>query len=418
MAGFVKKGLALLTASVLAFCLGACSNSKESAGSDGKKVLTVSVEETYKKYIESIKGEFEKENHVTINIAEKQMFDQLEALPLDGPAGNAPDVMLAAYDRIGSLAQQGHLLDLKPADTKSFGDKEMQQVTVNGKVYGMPLVIETLVLYYNKDLIKKAPATFKDLETLTEDPSFSFASEKGKSTGFLAKWTDFYMSYGLLSGYGGYVFGKNGTDPGDIGLNNKGAAEAVKYAEKWFKTYWPKGMQDNSSADDFIQQMFLDKKAAAIIGGPWSAANFQEAGLNYGAAPIPTLPNGKEYAPFAGGKGWVASKYTKEPELAEKWLEYATNDANAYAFYEDTNEVPANTAARKKAGEQKNELASAVIKQYESAAPAPNIPEMAEVWTGAESLMFDAASGKKTAKKSADDAVNVIKENIKEKYVK
>ena len=40
MAGFVKKGLALLTASVLAFCLGACSNSKESAGADGKKVLT------------------------------------------------------------------------------------------------------------------------------------------------------------------------------------------------------------------------------------------------------------------------------------------------------------------------------------------------------------------------------------------
>lgn len=82
-------------------------------------------------------------------------------------------------------------------------------------------------------------------------------------------------------------------------------------------------MQDNSSADDFIQQMFLEGKAAAIIGGPWSAANYKEAKLNYGAAPIPTLPNGEEYAPFAGGKGWVASKYTKEPELAEKWLEYA-----------------------------------------------------------------------------------------------
>ncbi|WP_145384267.1 extracellular solute-binding protein, partial [Staphylococcus epidermidis] len=75
-------------------------------------------------------------------------------------------------------------------------------------------------------------------------------------------------------------------DSGDIGLNNKGAVEAVKYAEKWFKTYWPKGMQDNSSADDFIQQMFLEGKAAAIIGGPWSAANYKEAKLNYGAAPI------------------------------------------------------------------------------------------------------------------------------------
>ncbi|ASB87410.1 extracellular solute-binding protein [Bacillus sonorensis] len=414
----VKKGFALLLAAVLTFGLAACSGSKDTAGSGGKKVLTVSVEETYKNDVESIKDEFEKENDVTIKIVEKQMFDQLEALPLDGPAGNAPDVMLAAYDRIGGLGKQGHLLEIKPSGTDSFGDKEMQQVTVDGKVYGMPLVIETLVLYYNKDLVKTPPKTFKELEQLTDDPRFAFASEKGKSTAFLAKWTDFYMSYGLLAGYGGYVFGKDGSDSGDIGLNNKGSVEAVEYAMKWFQEHWPKGMQDNSSADDFIQQTFIDGKAAAIIGGPWSAANYKEAGLDYGAAKIPTLPNGKEYAPFAGGKGWVASKYTKEPELAQKWLEYAANDKNAYKFYEDTNEVPANTAARKKAGEQNNELTTAVINQYETATPTPNIPEMAEVWTGAESLIFDAASGKKSPQQSADDAVDVIKENIKEKYAK
>lgn len=48
------------------------------------------------------------------------MFEQLEALPLDGPAGNAPDVMLAAYDRIGGLGQQGHLLDIKPSTQKAL----------------------------------------------------------------------------------------------------------------------------------------------------------------------------------------------------------------------------------------------------------------------------------------------------------
>lgn len=94
------------------------------------------------------------------------------------------------------------------------------------------------------------------------------------------------------------------------------------------------------------------------------------------------------------------------------------NDQNAYHFYEETNEVPANLAARKKADKQKDELTSAVIKQYETATPTPNIPEMAEVWTGAESLIFDAASGKKSAQQSADDAAGVIKENIKEKYTK
>lgn len=77
---------------------------------------------------------------------------------------------------------------------------------------------------------------------------------KRKNTGFLAKWTDFYFSYGLLAGYGGYVFGDEGTNPKDIGLNNKGSVEGITYATKWFQDVWPKGMQDNKSADDFIQR--------------------------------------------------------------------------------------------------------------------------------------------------------------------
>lgn len=148
-------------------------------------MLTVSVEEVYKPYVESIKEGFEKENDVTVKIVEKPMFDQLEALPLDGPAGNAPDVMLAAYDRIGGLGQQGHLLEVKPSDTKSFGDKEMQQVTVGGKVYGIPLVIETLVLYYNKDLLKTPPKTFNELEDLTKDKRFAFLRKKEDRPPFL-----------------------------------------------------------------------------------------------------------------------------------------------------------------------------------------------------------------------------------------
>ena len=48
----------------------------------------------------------------------------------------------------------------------------------------------------------------------------------------------------------------------------------------------------------------------------------------------------------------------------------------------------------------------------------PNIPEMAEIWSGAENLMFDAASGKKTPQETADAAVKQIKENIEQKYQK
>ena len=414
--GWKRIGLGLLATTAM-LTLVACGGGKDKkeASKEDSKTLEVSVDKGYVKYLEAIKGDFEKENGVTVKIIEKDMFENLDALSLDGPAGKAPDVMMSAYDRLGPLGQQGHLAEVK-VDDKIYNETDKKQVTVDGKFYGAPAVIETLVMYYNKDLINEAPKTFADLETLAKDDKYAFKGEEGKNTGFLAKWTDFYFAYGLLSGYGGYVFGDEGTNPKDVGLNNEGSIEGIQYATDWFQKTWPKGMMDIKAAGDFVTSQFTEGKAAAIIDGPWAAANYKETGLNFGVAKIPTLKNGKEYQAFGGGKAWVISNYSKNKEMGQKFIDYVTNDDNQNKFYEMTQEVPANNNSRKFATEQNNELTNAVIAQYENAKPMPNIPEMAEVWAGGENLMFDAASGKKTPKEAADAAVKVIKENIDQKY--
>ncbi len=412
-----KLGLGLVSLGILGG-LAACGNGNSSAEGEAEegKTLTVSVDSGYKDYINEIKDTFEKENDVKIKLVEKDMFDQLESLALDGPAGKGPDVMMAAYDRIGALGQQGHLAEVKLGNESAYDETDKAQVTYDGKIYGEPAVIETLVLYYNKDLVDTAPATFKDLENLSKDSRFAFESEAGKNTGFLAKWTDFYYSYGLIAGYGGYVFGDDGTDPSDIGLNNAGAVEGISYATDWFQNVWPKGMQDIKSAGDFASQQFMSNKTAAIIDGPWQAQTYKENNINYGVAKIPTLNNGQPYQPFGGGKGWVASNYAKNKDLSQKWLDYVTNQENQEKFFEMVNEIPANQQARETAKAKNDELTTAVIEQYETAQAMPNIPEMGEVWTGAENLMFDAASGSKTPKESADEAVKTISEAIEQKY--
>lgn len=411
-----KLGLGLVSLGILGG-LAACGNGNSSAEGEAEegKTLTVSVDSGYKDYINEIKDTFEKENDVKIKLVEKDMFDQLESLALDGPAGKGPDVMMAAYDRIGALGQQGHLAEVKLGNESAYDETDKAQVTYDGKIYGEPAVIETLVLYYNKDLVDTAPATFKDLENLSKDSRFAFESEAGKNTGFLAKWTDFYYSYGLIAGYGGYVFGDDGTDPSDIGLNNAGAVEGISYATDWFQNVWPKGMQDIKSAGDFASQQFMSNKTAAIIDGPWQAQTYKENNINYGVAKIPTLNNGQPYQPFGGGKGWVVSNYAKNKDLS-KWLDYVTNQENQEKFFEMVNEIPANQQARETAKAKNDELTTAVIEQYETAQAMPNIPEMGEVWTGAENLMFDAASGSKTPKESADEAVKTISEAIEQKY--
>lgn len=407
-----KVGLATLAAG-LTVGLAACgSKSSES----NQKTLTVTVDKGYKDYINDIKGDFEKKNGVKVVVKTKDALTTLDSLKLDGPAGKAADVMIAPFDRVAVLGKQGQLATVKLADDGRYNDADKKNVTLKGKTYGEPVTIETLVMYYNKDLIKKAPTSFKELEALSKDSKFAYENDKTKNVAFLTQWTNFYNAYGLIKGYGGYVFGDNGTNPKEIGLNNKGAVEGLTYISDWFKNVWPKGMMSASSNENFVTDQFTSGKTAVIIDGPWMAAKYKKAKVNYGVAALPTLDNGNKYQAFGGGKAWVISNYSKQKGLSQKWLDYVTNKKNQTKFFKDTNEVPANEQARDAVAKGDNDLAKAVIAQYKDADPMPNIPEMAEVWTGAENLIVDSAAGKKTPQQAADAAVKQIKQTIQQKY--
>ncbi|MGQ7462551.1 extracellular solute-binding protein [Streptococcus suis] len=409
------KSVALLAASTAV--LAACSNSSSdsSSSTDSNKELTIYVDQGYETYINDVKAAFEEENGVTVTVKTGDALTGLDNLSLDNQSGSAPDVMMAPYDRVGSLGSEGQLSELTLADTSNSDDTTTALVTNDGKVYGSPAVIETLVLYYNKDLLTEAPKTFADLEKLATDSKYAFEGESGKTTAFLADWTNFYYTYGLLSGYGGYVFGDNGTNPSDIGLANDGAIKAIEYAKTWYEK-WPQGLQDSTASNNLINTQFTDGKAAAIIEGPWKAASYKEAGLNYGVATIPTLANGKEYSAFGGGKAWVVPTGSQNPEMAQKFVDYLTSTDQQKALYDTTNEVPANTEAREYAVGKNDELTTAVINQFASAQPMPNISEMSTVWEPAANMLFEAASGAKDAKTAATDAVKLIEDTIAQKY--
>ncbi|HFI0342349.1 TPA: extracellular solute-binding protein [Streptococcus suis] len=409
------KSVALLAASTAVLAACSSSSSESSSSADSSKELTIYVDQGYETYINDVKAAFEEENGVTVNVKTGDALTGLDNLSLDNQSGSAPDVMMAPYDRVGSLGSEGQLSELTLADTSKADDTTTALVTNDGKVYGSPAVIETLVLYYNKDLLTEAPKTFADLEKLATDSKYAFEGESGKTTAFLADWTNFYYTYGLLAGYGGYVFGDNGTNPSDIGLANDGAIKAIEYAKTWYEK-WPQGLQDGTAANNLINTQFTDGKAAAIIEGPWKAASYKEAGLNYGVATIPTLANGKEYAAFGGGKAWVVPSGSQNPEMAQKFVDYLTSTDQQKALYDATNEVPANTEAREYAVGKNDELTTAVINQFASAQPMPNISEMSTVWEPAGNMLFEAASGAKDAKTAATDAVKLIEDTIAQKY--
>ncbi|MBF0779651.1 MULTISPECIES: extracellular solute-binding protein [unclassified Granulicatella] len=378
-------------------------------------VVKAYVDEGYKPFLESIKEKFEKEYNVKVDIVTGDALKGSENLPLDNQSGNAPDVMLVPYDHVGKLARSGAITDVSFGQADELDSVTKSAVTIDGKIYAEPAVIESVVMLYNKDLVSKAPTTFADLEAINKEDRFAFANEPGKYTGFLAPFTNYYHTYGLLSGYGSYVFGKQGTDPSDIGVGNAGAVKAMEY-QKTFYNVWPQGIQDVSNVNNFIQSSFLEGKTAVVIDGPWAVAKMKEANINVGAATIPTLPNGEHYKAFAGGKAWIVPTGAKNKDAATKLVSFLANEENSKTLFDKTNEVPANLKAREYAKSQNNEVVNAVIEQFKYNEPMPSIPEMSEVWGAGETMLLENASGKKSAQQAADDAIKFIKEQIQQKH--
>jgi len=306
----LRSAAVLGTVGFAGFLLAACSNSS-SGSSEASKEINVYVDKGYKSYVEEAAKAFEKENGVKINIKTGDALGGLDNLSLDNQSKKAPDVMMAPYDRVGGLGSDGQLAEVT-LNKDSHTDKTTEALVTNGgKVYGAPAVIETLVLYYNKDLVSEAPKTFGDLENLAKDSKYDFASEPGKTTAFLADWTNFYYTYGLLSGNGGYVFGKDGTDPKDIGLNNQGSIDGIEYAKTWYAK-WPKGLQDTKATEKW----YTFKTIADVETEKWDKDNIKYINLamHYGAFKIliRVIQSGED-----------TSKVLKDLEMRKfNWLAY------------------------------------------------------------------------------------------------
>jgi arabinogalactan oligomer/maltooligosaccharide transport system substrate-binding protein len=385
---------------------------KMSSCQDDSNNLTVSIDITsnpnYKKYLDQIVPKFEKDNNTKVTIVDKGQTDVKDQMPTAGPACKAPDVFVQPYNDAAVLMQAGHIFGVNlPND--QFSEQDITRSTYDGKLTGSPLTIETLLLYYNKNLIPDAPKTFDDLQKLSTDSKFSY---KGKNIAFLSDWTNFYITYGVLKAYGAYIFGSNDTDPSDIGLNNQGAVDAAKYLKDTWYNIWPADMQSNKIAPQIINSLFTSGKAGAVISGPWDKQNFTTKNVNLGAVSLPTLPNGKEFSPFAGGKEWVASTYSKNPKLAQAWITYVSSADTQKAFYTASGEIPANLTAREEVKNSGDPVDVAVIDTYKNATPMPTIVAMNQVWDPMAQAFVDIATGKSDPQTALDNQVKVIKSQI------
>ncbi|WP_257391489.1 sugar ABC transporter substrate-binding protein [Cytobacillus gottheilii] len=360
--------------------------------------------------IEEIAAGYTEETGINVEVLPFAMDEQEEAMSLDGPSGNGPDLFF--QPGIGSLSLKGLVqpmnVDQEVLDTYSEGSVEA--LSYEGEVYGLPAVVESLALYYNKDLVPEAPETMADIEGIAADLTDASNDEYG----FLYPATDFYFSFPFMAGYGAEIFGKDGDvfNVDELGLASESAVKGGELIQGWFENgYIPTGI-----TMDVVGGLFNDGKVGAVINGPWALAEHKEAlGDKLGTAPIPKLENGEHPVTFLGTKGWMLSAYSENPEAATDLAIYLTNEESLKTYYENTGEMPANSAILSSEEFQNDPLLNGFATQLENANPFPPVPALSAVWDPmADALTF--ITQEEDVKGSLEAAEEQINQDIQLNY--
>lgn len=256
-------------------------------------------------------------------------------------AGNeAPDVFtLHGAGKLKTYANSGKLQDLTeyfakdPAWKDSFISGAFNLLTVDNKIYGIPVSFSAATLYYNKDIFKKnnleVPKTYDELKHVVE------VLVKNKVTPIAMGAKDAWVS-ALFSEFVANRIG--GDAPFNALMDGKGSWVDPSYIETGrvlqeltkMKAF-PEGFLsiDNSA----MTNMFQNGQAAMMVTGSWAISNLVKADSKVkdvvGIAKFPTFPNGKgDIDTWLGQPGFnfVMSAKAKDKDAAIKYIKAWTEE--------------------------------------------------------------------------------------------
>lgn len=367
-------------------------------------------------WAEYVAGEFNNEYGIKVTVEEVSHTDAAGKLETDGPAGLGGDVFTGAHDHVGNMEVAGLIYDNYFADEykERYMEGAVTAVSANSdgeyKMFGYPLAIETVGLFYNQDLLDQMG--FEPAETMEElmQQSKEFMEKNPGSYGFMVEPGNFYLIHGFLGGYGGYIFGENNTNPEDIGLNNEGGLKAAELMKKIHDEILPLKKEDITG--DVISSQFNEGKLLYNITGPWAVKGHQEAGVNFGVKTMPKLDNGEVPTTFSSVKSLFVNAYSDYPKAATLLAQFATTDEMLLKRYEMTGQLPPSNALLEDETIKSDELNLAFLEQSQYSISMPNIPAMQHVWAGMEVAFTSLWNGESEPKAALDKGVQQIKDAI------
>jgi maltose/maltodextrin transport system substrate-binding protein len=311
--------------------------------------------------------------------------------------GDGPDIVLWPHDRFGEWAQAGLISPVEPSEAvkASAIDSAWDAVSFGGQVWGYPVFVEAIALIYNKDLVPTPPASFEEIADL-DIPD-------GK-TAIMWDYNNTYFTMPLLMANGGYAFKKDESgnyDGTDTGVNNEGSIKGATALKNLIDSgTMPKGVDGG-----VVDASFAKGDVGVIINGPWSWANYEQAGVNFGVAPLPSV-EGQPSKPFIGVGALAINAASPNKDLAVELIEnYLLTDEGIAAW--NANGMLGATA-NIAAGEAADANVQATLENAAIGVPMPSNPEMGAFWSAMGPALSNITSGAQEVKPALDDAAKRI----------
>lgn len=281
------------------------------------------------KFILPVIERFEQENP-GIKIRSEQMnwgngFDKVVIAMANG---RAPDICELGSTWMGRFMAEGALLDIS-SQTADLKQQYLmwEAVTSNGRVFGLPWLVSTRVLFYNRRLLRQAglnpddpPQTWAELLAAARqihDPKsgiYGFGMNAGEGHILYKKFMPFVWGNGgsIFDSDGRFVFASPATREAlDFYLQLKN----FSYCEK----------------QDLLDEAFKLGRLGLAISGSWNFARYpiDAPQLDFGVAMIPRPAENRGVSTsFLGGQVLTLFKGCRNPEAATRFIRFLATAAN------------------------------------------------------------------------------------------
>jgi multiple sugar transport system substrate-binding protein len=300
--------------------------------------------------------------NVTINYVKKDVTDYEQELLNAAASGNSPDIFSIHNDWLPKQKDKispmpSNLMSLR-AYHDAFAEVASTDFIAENKIFAIPLALDTLALYYNKDLlgsvgISQPPATWPelvaDIQKLTKTGSSGGFSRSGVALGTstnINRSVDILSLLMLQNGTQFYsadqnqaTFDKSQDNPGSSsGSFNPGAtalAFYTQFADPSKVTYtW-------NAKSDFNLDAFAQGKVAMMVSFNYLQPMIKSRApnLNWGVSPIPQVSDDATKVNFANYWGETVAKSSANAAVAWDFLNFITQRAELTKYYEKHKQV-------------------------------------------------------------------------------